>query len=242
MRLIHRRYLGRKFLVKLGFFGVLVAVLFGTTVYAGDLVLQGYDPSQKTQMQASQVDLPTNEEIHDKANQLFHNTSDPEAGNPKGHITLVEFFDYRCVHSIRMTEAIADLIKSNPDLRVVFKDFPIFGNLSVYAAKAALAAKNQGKYYEFHEALMLAKGELNKDKILAVAKQVGLDTDKLLVDMKSSTIDKQLKANQKLANSLSLNATPIFFIAKTNVTKSSPIDFVLGEVREQQLQLSIIKV
>src|SRR5689334_12549783 len=79
----------------------------------------------------------------ESVNALFHQNSDPVAGNPKGKVTVVEFFDYQCSHCMTMAPVIEAIIKNNPNVRVVFKDFPIRGPVSEFAAKAALAANKQ---------------------------------------------------------------------------------------------------
>jgi protein-disulfide isomerase len=91
---------------------------------------------------------------------LLYRAGDPIAGNPKGKVTLVEFFDYQCGHCIDMAPVIGEIIKANPNVRVIFKEFPIRGPVSDYAARAALAANKQGKYYQFSHANIKLAQEL----------------------------------------------------------------------------------
>lgn len=173
------------------------------------------------------------------ADVLLSQTNDPVAGNPNGKVTVVEFFDYQCPHCVDMAPVISDVIKANPDLRIVFKEFPIRGPVSEFAAKAALAANMQGKYYEFQHALLTSTQPLTTASVLSIAKATGLDVDKLKVDMDSSTINAQLKANIKLAQDLKLFGTPAFFVGKTSVAKNAPsgaIKYVPGQVNQEQLQ------
>lgn len=175
-------------------------------------------------------------------NALFHQANDPVAGNPKGKITVVEFFDYQCSHCINMAPVIAAIIKANPDVRVIFKEFPIRGPVSEFAARAALAANEQGKYYSFSHALLASSQPLTEETILDIAKSSGLDVNKLKKDMNSSRISSQLKKNAKLAMDLKLPGTPAFFIGKTYGKSNNDIQYVPGEMSQNELQDVINKV
>ncbi|RDI39210.1 DsbA family protein [Aquicella lusitana] len=172
-------------------------------------------------------------------NNLFHQPGDPVAGNPRGNVTVVEFFDYQCSHCITMAPVMAAIIKANPNVRVVFKDFPIRGPVSEFAARAALAANKQGKYYSFSHALLTANQPLTQESVLDMAKAEGLNVSKLKKDMNSSSVKNQLKANYNLALALKLSGTPAFFIGKTNASGNSDIRFVLGAMSQSELQDAI---
>jgi protein-disulfide isomerase len=179
-----------------------------------------------------------------QAANLFKHANDPVAGNANGKVTLVEFFDYQCPHCVDMDPVVLGLIKANPNLRVVFKEFPIRGPVSMTAAKVALSANKQGKYMEMHEALMKDASSLTDAKIMDIAKQVGLDVAKLKTDMASADIEKQVKDTYQLAQELQLYGTPALFVAKTDITSSSPasaVDFVPGQVDQKYLQTAIDK-
>jgi len=180
------------------------------------------------------------------ADRLFHQANDPVGGNPNGKITIVEFSDYQCPHCIEMNSVLDDLVKKNNDIRIVFKEFPIRGPNSELATRAAFAAQKQGKYYEFHNALMQSKAQpLTENIILNIAKTIGLNVDQLKKDMKDSTIDQKIKTNYQLAKDMQLMWTPIFFIAKTNVTNSAKpqqIIFIPGRVEAAQIQEAISQV
>jgi len=206
-----------------------------------DVIIQSLQIYQQKQMEQARETIEKTKEISPNfADALFHQSSDPVAGGVPGKVTLVEFFDYQCPHCIDMTGVIDDLLSKNKDLRIVYKEFPIRGAVSETAAKAALAANLQGKYREFHNALMSVKKlPLTEDIIFSTAQSVGLNVDKLKSDMKSSAIDQQVKDTYKLAQNLKLLGTPAFFIAKSNVTKNAganSIVFVPGQVDEAQLQ------
>lgn len=136
-------------------------------------------------------------------------------GNPKGNVTLVEFFDYQCVHCKRMKPIIGELSTKNPKLRVIYKELPIFGKRSETASRAALAAAKQGKYAEMQAALLKIEKRLDDALVMSTAESVGLDMAKLKQDMKSKAIEDELAANQALAEKLNLMGTPAFILAST---------------------------
>ncbi len=182
--------------------------------------------------------------IMDKKVELFATKDDPIAGNADGSITIVEFFDYQCPHCIEMMPIINALIRTNANVRIVFKEFPIFGNVSNFASRAALAANLQGKYFAFYDALMNAKTRLTEDSILQLAKNTGIDIDKLQKDMEGDAITKMLDNNRELAKALQLIGTPAFVIGPTNTTKitNANTSFVAGQTTEEVLQNAINKV
>jgi protein-disulfide isomerase len=130
----------------------------------------------------------------------------------KGKVTLVEFFDYNCGYCKRAFKNIVKLMEKDKDLRVVFVELPILSEESKEASLAAIAAAKQNKYFEFHQGLMLAPGAVDKDKIYKVAKEIGLDVDKLKADMKSPEVVKQIEKNLKISSAMGLQGTPAFFI------------------------------
>lgn len=148
--------------------------------------------------------------------QLFHDTSDPVQGNPRGSVTLVEFIDYECPYCMQMIDVIDQLIKNNPQLRVVYKELSIHGEISDFAAAAILVANKQGKFVALHHALQNANHPLTDESILAAAKSVGLSPEKLKADVKSPAILNKLHADYELADALNVSGTPTFFIGKTN--------------------------
>jgi protein-disulfide isomerase len=143
---------------------------------------------------------------------IFHTAIDPTAGNPKGDVTVVEFMDYNCGWCKKAVKEVTALVDTDKKLRVVFKEFPIFGAGSEFAAKAAIAATRQGKYWELHRALYAHEGAINEDVTLAVAKDVGIDIDRLQKDMQDPTIAETITNNQRLAASMQFNGTPAFIV------------------------------
>jgi protein-disulfide isomerase len=149
--------------------------------------------------------------VADHREQLLNGQGDPVAGNPDGDVTVVEFFDYQCTYCRRVMPSLQAQLSEDKKLRVVFKDFPILGEDSVTAARAALAARKQGRYVPFHFALMSAS-DLSLDGIMAVARSVGLDTQRLAADMNAPEIEAQIQANYTLARTLGIEGTPAFVI------------------------------
>jgi protein-disulfide isomerase len=149
-------------------------------------------------------------------------------GNPKGDVTLVEFFDYNCGYCKALFPSLLDTVKSDGKIRVVLKEFPILGPSSLTASKAALASVKQGKYSDFHIALMSHKGSLSDDTIMQIAKDTGLNVDRLQADMKADEVEKVIDKNRKLAEDLDVNGTPALVIAGTLVPGAISKDELKG--------------
>jgi protein-disulfide isomerase len=146
------------------------------------------------------------------AEQVFHDPADPVGGNPSGDATVVEFFDYNCPYCKQMVPVMTQAEESDPHLRIVYKEYPILGAGSVFAARAALAANQQGKYIAFHRALYELRGPLDESKVLQLAKVAGLDVDRLKADMQAPDITDHLRKNIELAQTLGITGTPGFAV------------------------------
>jgi protein-disulfide isomerase len=147
---------------------------------------------------------------------LFNSPRHVVVGNPKGDVNLVEFFDYNCGYCKRaMTDMLA-LMKADPNLRVVLKEFPVLGEGSRDAARVAVAVRMQDKtgkkYLEFHQKLMGGRGQVDKARAMAVAREVGLDTARIERDLNSDEVRKSLEESFKLAEALGLNGTPSYVV------------------------------
>lgn len=142
--------------------------------------------------------------------EIAHSPGDPVLGNPDGDVTLVEFFDYRCGYCRRAFPEVQALHQNDPNLRIVLKEFPILGPVSVFASRASLAAAKQDLASEFHTATMQAEGELTEDRVIEIARQVGLDIDRLRRDMDDPEIDEIIERNYALAEKLGIRGTPAF--------------------------------
>lgn len=141
---------------------------------------------------------------------LERNPAAPVLGNPNGDVTLTEFFDYNCPYCRTNMTDVQRLIGEDPNLRVVFREWPVFGEGSMFAAKASLASLQQGKYWAFHEALMKMKGRAEEATVLRAARKVGLDVDRLRVDMEKPAILDQIYETMDLADTMMLTGTPTF--------------------------------
>ncbi len=201
------------------------------------------EASQALQKQELQkVEQKAQSAISDNAKIIFDDPASPVSGNPKGDVSVVEFFDYQCPHCKDM-EAVLDKIRtSDPNVRIIFKELPIFGSSSRDAALAALAANLQGPdaYLKLHNALLLETNPLTKDKIMQIAKSAGINIDKLSKDMKSDALQKQIDDNFKLAQNLGLMGTPTFIISKWQIGNNNNsvqnAAFVPGVVTVENLQ------
>jgi len=154
--------------------------------------------------------------VHAKA--LFDSPDQVTLGNPAGNVTFVEFFDYNCGYCKRAMSDMLTLMKTDPKLKIVLKEFPVLGPGSVEAARVAVAVRMQDKtskkYLEFHQKLLGGRGHADLAHALAVAKEVGLDMDRLQKDMKSPEVEKTLQRDFKLAEALGLNGTPSYVIGE----------------------------
>jgi protein-disulfide isomerase len=150
--------------------------------------------------------------LQDHAEQIFRDPDSPVGGNPEGDVTLVEFFDYNCPYCRQMAPLMVQAETADSRLRIVYKEFPILGPSSVFAAKAALAARKQAKYAEFHKALMQVRGPADGIRTLAVASKIGLDTEQLKSDMQDAAIQALIDRNIALAQALHIDGTPGFVV------------------------------
>jgi protein-disulfide isomerase len=137
------------------------------------------------------------------------------AGNPSGDVTLVEFFDYNCGYCKQSLADLRNLMKADPKLRVVLKDFPVLGPDSVEASRVALAAKEQlkgEKLFEYHTRLMETRGRVGGERAMTLAKEMGLDLARLQKDMESPAVRTALQENVGLGDKLGLSGTPAFIV------------------------------
>jgi protein-disulfide isomerase len=165
--------------------------------------------------------------VASNSDELFNNPDDAVVGNPDGNVTVVEFFDYNCGYCKRSVADVLRLTEEDKNVRVVMKEFPILSEGSVIAARAAIASREQGKYWDFHLALMAAQGGVDsEEKVMQVARNVGLDIDKLKADMTANAgkIDTIINANRELAQKLGINGTPAFVIDDILVPGAIPFE------------------
>jgi protein-disulfide isomerase len=175
-----------------------------------EIVLDALDKAQSRR----DADAAAHEKeiIADARKELISDPASPVGGNPAGDVTIVEFFDYRCPYCKAIEPSLEALLKADGKLRIVYKEFPILGPASVYAARVALAAVPAGKYGDFHRAMMAVKGPIDEDVVRKTAEGVGLDMAKIEFDMESDAVSHAIAANMKLAQQLNVDGTPAFII------------------------------
>jgi len=149
--------------------------------------------------------------LSEQKDRIFRSPHDFTLGDENGKITVVEFFDYNCGWCKRALTEINKFTEKDPNVRVVMKEFPIFGENSQFAAKAALAAKKQGKYWEFHQALMQQR-QVTRENTLDIAKSVGIDVEALKREMENPLYDRVIAENTEIAQSLGMQGTPGFIV------------------------------
>ena len=179
-------------------------------------VLQNY--ADQAQREArKQAEERNRRLIAENWEELTGTEGDPTLGPEKAEVTLVEFFDYRCGYCRRVLPEVMALSEAHPELRIVFKEFPILGPASTLAARASLAAVRQGRWDEFHKALMSSAGGVDEAHVLEIARGAGLDPERLRSDMRAPGIEATLERNRALADKLGITGTPAFVVNNTLV-------------------------
>lgn len=163
---------------------------------------------------------------------LTQESGDPVAGNPHGDVTLVEFYDVRCPYCRRMLPVLAELLKREPGLRVVYKDLPILGPPSVLGARALLAAQKQDGYFRLHDVLMAGPPEVDMARLQAAAAGVGLDWDRLQRDMAAPDVQARIAANLALGQKLHIEGTPAYIIGGKMIAGAVDLAELQGAVTE----------
>lgn len=203
---------------------------------------------QKFQMQAQQRQVEQGRQaVIKNAAQLTQDKYTPAIN--QGPVTVVEFFDYQCSVCHMMYPILDKFVKQHPNVRVVFKEFPIFGPASEYAARASIAARMQGqqKFLAFHEALFksgLMEGKLKPADVDRIAEKAGLNMAELKKDMNSSTVKDELKATFNLARDMQLQGTPAFVIMPTDIKDKTQLKetiFIPGGVHPGDLDQAVAK-
>jgi len=154
--------------------------------------------------------------------------------NPMGKFPVVEFFDYQCPYCKRMAPELAKIVAEDPDVKIIFKEFPVFGRESILAARAALASAKQGKYREFHMAIMELRGAPSENAIFRVASRLGMDMDRLRRDMQSPSIETQIQTNLQLARAVGVRGTPAYVIGDQLVPGAMSLDQMRQLIAEKR--------
>ena len=171
---------------------------------------------------------------------ILNDPTSPVAGNPKGDVTVVEFFDYSCGYCKRIFPNLKKLINDDKNIRFVFKELPILSPQSELAARAALAAWRQDKtkYMEIHSKFMNLKGRFSETRILRIARNKGLNIIELTKDMNSLALDKTIEGNRQLAQKLNITGTPGFIIGNNIIpgaVKLETLKQIIADVRKAKI-------
>lgn len=177
-------------------------------------------------------DQARTDSLKSMSSEIFHSGDDLVGGNPKGKVALVEFFDYNCGYCKRAFPDVMKMIKGDKDLKLVMKEFPILGPGSVYAARAALASRKQGKYWEYHLAMMAHEGRIDEAVADQIAEATGLDLKKLKADMEAEEVNQVITRNMQLADSLKIQGTPAFIIDETVIPGAVGFDALAAAVKQ----------
>jgi protein-disulfide isomerase len=176
--------------------------------------------------------------IKDNKATIFNSSHQVVLGNPQGNVTMVEFFDYNCAFCKRALPDMMSLLQTDPKLRFVLKEFPVLGPGSVEAAHVAIAARMQDpsgkKYIEFHQKLLGGRGEADKARALAVAKEVGFDMARLEKDMDSDEVKQTIDENMKLADALGVSGTPSYVVGDDVVVGAVGLDELKEKIKSER--------
>lgn len=201
-----------------------------------EIVMEAVEILERRQVEeqaAAKADL-----LSDQRELLERDTNAPVLGNPEGDVTIVEFFDYNCPYCRRTKPEMQALLESDPNIRLVFREWPILGEGSVFAAKAALAARNQGQYEEFHWAMMGMRGRAEEASVLRIAKEIGLDTDRLRRDMEAAEVAEHIATSMQLTKTLGFNGTPSFVIGDNLVpgfVEKARLEYIVAQTRAERI-------
>lgn len=193
------------------------------------------DALKKFQVQAEkEANKKAAAELTRSRSEIINGKYSPIAGNPKGDVTVVEFFDYHCGYCKRMLPVVTDLMKDDGKVKMTFKEFPILAEDSELAAKASLAFSHlkPSKYFAYHTALMGMSGKFDEDKLIEEAKKLGADENDMKKEMKSDWIKTELRNNKELGEKLNVRGTPGFIIGDTMIPGAASLDDMKKAVSE----------
>src|SRR5262252_10574554 len=175
--------------------------------------------------QAADAAAKTAQALKDHRDELLADPMSPVVGDPNGKVTVVEFFDYNCTYCRAAGPMVTELLQGNPDIRFVYKEFPTLAASSRFAAQAALAARRQSPelYTVFHDRLMKAEGRLAEDAVVQIAREAGVDVDRMRADMEDPAIAQSIDKNIELARAIGVSATPTFVIEDAVLVGFKPL-------------------
>lgn len=169
--------------------------------------------------------------------EIFSDPNSPTTGNSNADISIVAFFDYNCGHCKNSLPALNEILKTDSSVRIIYKEFPILSPQSQLGAQAALAANRQGKYVEFHNALIAAQ-EINEDVIKQISEKLGLNYETLKKDMNDGKTNESLANNYKLATDLGINGTPAYIVGGQIIPGAVNADALTNIIAAERAKLS----
>lgn len=171
--------------------------------------------------------------IKDNSAEIFRPTTSPVVGNSSGDVTVIEFFDYNCGYCKKALPDVTQLLDKDKKVKLIPKEFPILSKGSEEAARVALAAKMQGKYWEVHRGILESPGQANEAAALRIAEKLGLDMARLKRDIASAEVKKEIEDTRKLAAKLGIQGTPHFLVGD-RIIPGAPEN--LGELLAQNVK------
>ncbi len=182
---------------------------------------------------------PSDDEVLTEA-KVLRDPDTPVAGNPDGNITIVEWSDYNCPYCRKLEPELRQVVQDDGKVRLVMKDWPILGPVSVTAARSALAAKYQNKYHQAHDAMMGVSSRLTESRINELLEAAGVDMDRLKRDLagRGSDIDALLKRNNEQAEAFGFRGTPSFIVGKyrvPGVLSMTEFEQVIADARKAKM-------
>jgi protein-disulfide isomerase len=195
------------------------AIIHDYIVNNPDVILTAVDQYQRQSMESKQSAA-----LDSNRADLYEDAASPMIGNPKGDVTLIEFFDYNCGYCKRVAPMIEQLSKDDKNVKIIFKEFPILAPTSETAAKWALAAAKQGKYFAYHQALMAHQGQISEDLLTKIGADLKLDVAKLRTDAAATEPLLQIERNRALASQMGLTGTPSFIVGDQIVPGAIEMD------------------
>lgn len=190
--------------------------------------LQAMAEQEKAQQQA--------ESLRKMNDLLVNNPVDPVGGNPEGSITIVEFFDYNCGYCKRANDTLQQLIADNPDLKVVYKEWPILSESSTTAAKIALAVNlaYPEKYETFHRAILSTRSVRSENDVWKIVESLELDKEAVQAKLDDPAIQKHLSESTTLAQHLGITGTPAFIVGDSLLKGAYPVEQIQKAIDEER--------
>jgi protein-disulfide isomerase len=184
--------------------------------------------------QAAEAAAKTAQALQEHRDALLADPMSPVVGDPNGKVTVVEFFDYNCTYCRAAGPMVTELLQKKPDVRFVYKEFPTLAASSRFAAQAALAARHQSPelYTAFHDRLMKAKGQLDENAVVQIAREAGVDVDRMRADMEDPAISKSIDGNIELARAIGVTGTPTFIIGDAMLGGLKPLQQIESAIAD----------